>query len=180
MRTLLLPFLLVSQPLWAAEANDRQVVVPIRLGNPVTPDAPPQEYKVIATSDEDGTPTGYRLPLQVHVCVDNQCWIVQATMHWNAMGYYDRLECPPDAPLTRKEHDPFTDADYRKLDRILKNRQSILGTLPYEALVVKQPEPAETVDGWSGATPQAVAEAVRNLACVGAEPIGITDCLNFG
>jgi phosphoribosylformylglycinamidine synthase len=27
---------------------------------------------------------------------------------------------------------------------------------------------------------QAVAEAVRNLACVGAEPLGLTDCLNFG
>jgi phosphoribosylformylglycinamidine synthase len=27
---------------------------------------------------------------------------------------------------------------------------------------------------------QAIAEAVRNLACVGAEPIGVTDCLNFG
>ncbi len=27
---------------------------------------------------------------------------------------------------------------------------------------------------------QAVAEAVRNLACVGAEPVGISDCLNFG
>src|SRR5262249_38672368 len=26
----------------------------------------------------------------------------------------------------------------------------------------------------------AVAEAARNLACVGARPIGITDCLNFG
>lgn len=26
----------------------------------------------------------------------------------------------------------------------------------------------------------AVAEACRNLACVGAEPIGVTDCLNFG
>ena len=26
----------------------------------------------------------------------------------------------------------------------------------------------------------AVAEAARNLACVGAEPIGVTDCLNFG
>jgi len=26
----------------------------------------------------------------------------------------------------------------------------------------------------------AVAEAVRNLACVGAEPVGVTDCLNFG
>ncbi len=27
---------------------------------------------------------------------------------------------------------------------------------------------------------QAVAEAVRNLACVGAEPVGLSDCLNFG
>jgi phosphoribosylformylglycinamidine synthase len=27
---------------------------------------------------------------------------------------------------------------------------------------------------------QAVAEATRNLACVGAEPVGLTDCLNFG
>jgi len=27
---------------------------------------------------------------------------------------------------------------------------------------------------------QAVTEAVRNLACVGAEPVGLTDCLNFG
>jgi phosphoribosylformylglycinamidine synthase II len=27
---------------------------------------------------------------------------------------------------------------------------------------------------------QAVAEAVRNLACVGANPVGLTDCLNFG
>jgi phosphoribosylformylglycinamidine synthase len=27
---------------------------------------------------------------------------------------------------------------------------------------------------------QAVAEAMRNLACVGAEPVGLTDCLNFG
>jgi phosphoribosylformylglycinamidine synthase len=30
------------------------------------------------------------------------------------------------------------------------------------------------------ATAIAVAEAARNLACVGAEPIGITNCLNFG
>ena len=35
------------------------------------------------------------------------------------------------------------------------------------------------LDPYAGAA-QAVAEAVRNLACVGAEPVGITDCLNFG
>jgi len=31
---------------------------------------------------------------------------------------------------------------------------------------------------WGGA--HAVAEACRNLACVGADPIGLTDCLNYG
>ena len=35
------------------------------------------------------------------------------------------------------------------------------------------------LDPWHGAA-MAVAEGVRNLACVGAEPIGVTDCLNFG
>jgi phosphoribosylformylglycinamidine synthase len=35
------------------------------------------------------------------------------------------------------------------------------------------------LDPWRGGA-QAVAEAVRNLAVVGAEPVGLTDCLNFG
>ncbi|HPC83193.1 MAG TPA: phosphoribosylformylglycinamidine synthase subunit PurL [Thermoanaerobaculaceae bacterium] len=35
------------------------------------------------------------------------------------------------------------------------------------------------LDPFAGAA-QAVAEAMRNLACVGAEPLGVTDCLNFG
>ena len=35
------------------------------------------------------------------------------------------------------------------------------------------------LDPGNGAA-QAVVEAMRNLACVGAEPVGVTDCLNFG
>jgi phosphoribosylformylglycinamidine synthase len=35
------------------------------------------------------------------------------------------------------------------------------------------------LDAFEGAK-QAIAEVCRNLSCVGAEPIGITDCLNFG
>ncbi|HET9515499.1 MAG TPA: phosphoribosylformylglycinamidine synthase subunit PurL [Gemmatimonadales bacterium] len=35
------------------------------------------------------------------------------------------------------------------------------------------------LDPWQGGK-AVVAEAARNLACVGAEPLGITDCLNFG
>ncbi|MCX7895567.1 MAG: AIR synthase-related protein, partial [Thermoanaerobaculum sp.] len=36
-----------------------------------------------------------------------------------------------------------------------------------------------SLDPFAGAA-QAVVEAMRNLACVGAEPLGVTDCLNFG
>ncbi|MFN3413796.1 MAG: phosphoribosylformylglycinamidine synthase subunit PurL, partial [Thermoanaerobaculum sp.] len=36
-----------------------------------------------------------------------------------------------------------------------------------------------SLDPYTGAA-QAVVEAMRNLACVGAEPVGVTDCLNFG
>ncbi len=36
-----------------------------------------------------------------------------------------------------------------------------------------------SLDPYRGGS-QAVVEAVRNLACVGAEPVGLTDCLNFG
>jgi phosphoribosylformylglycinamidine synthase len=35
------------------------------------------------------------------------------------------------------------------------------------------------LDSWQGAA-MAVAEACRNVVCAGAEPIGLTDCLNFG
>lgn len=35
------------------------------------------------------------------------------------------------------------------------------------------------LDPWNGAA-MAVAEAARNLSCVGAKPLAITDCLNFG
>ncbi len=145
---------------FAVKANEPRAAFSVELSNPVTPDEPPKRYKVFATTDPDGTPTGYNVRLQVHVCMDNQCRIVHLTMYWDALGYYQRIECPMNAPLTRMEHEVFTDADYRKLDRILKNRQSLLATLPYEALVVKQSEPAEGIDGWSGATPQAVADAV--------------------
>ncbi len=36
-----------------------------------------------------------------------------------------------------------------------------------------------SLDPYTGGA-QAVAEAMRNLACAGAEPVGLTDCLNFG
>ena len=143
-----------------AEGGDRDAVFQVELADPVAPEAPPRRHEVIAMRDEDGAPAGYQLTVRVNVCVEGLCRMAHVTMYWDALGHYQRLECPPDAPLTRREHDAFTPDDYRKLDRILQNRESVLGRLPYRALVEEQPEHAEHVDGLSGATPQTVADSV--------------------
>ena len=90
-------------------------------------------------------------------------------MHWDAMGFYQRLECPQGQPLTKLKHVPFTLADYRKLDSILKDRRSILnnhslGFLATENIHTTSSEDTEAkendIDGVSKATPAAVKEAV--------------------
>lgn len=98
------------------------------------------------------------------VCLDDVCKLVEVTMYWDAMGFYQRLEYPEDQPLTKVEHDPFTPADYEKLDSILKDRKSILNdhSLGFLATEKDDTDSAEEddSDGVSKATPGAVKEAV--------------------
>ena len=138
-------------------AGEEPAVFQVMLADPVAPDAVPQPYEVVALSDADGSPTGYQLAIHVNVCSEGLCRMVHVTLAWDALGFYQRLDCLSDTPLTRRQHEPFTPDDYRKLDRILRNRESALGRLPLQALVDKQPV---DLDGWSGATPQFVAESV--------------------
>jgi hypothetical protein len=80
-------------------------------------------------------------------------------MFWDALGYYERIECPPDKPLTKKEHVPFDAEDYAKLDRILKDRNSILATQSL-AFLAQPVETNDGVDAWTSATPMTVQESV--------------------
>ena len=57
---------------------------------------------------------------------------------------------------------------------VLRLRPSMRGV----AVSLQGPRPGET-DGFAAGV-QAVLGAARNVACTGAEPIGLTDCLNFG
>jgi hypothetical protein len=99
------------------------------------------------------------LSFETHVCTDGQCEVVEVTMVWNAPGYFQRLKCPPGKPLTKKEHAPFTAEDYAKLDRILKDRGSILGSWTL-AFLERPLEIGEGVDAVTGATPIAVRDSV--------------------
>lgn len=145
----------VSQP----DAGWERVVFSVELADPVLPTATVGAHRVVQFRDHNGFPAGYALRVTTPVCTDGKCKIVEVTMHWNAVGYYERLECPPGKPLTKKEHVPFTAEDYAKLDSILKNRDSILARHSL-AFLAKPVENDLGLDAISGATPLTVQESV--------------------
>ena len=159
---LLVFFLTGTVGLVAADAGDHGAVVEVELSDPVSPELPPRVHRVTQYSEENGFPAGYALSFTTHVCMDEQCRMVKLTMYWDALGRYQRLEYPPATPLTKRKHVPFAAADYAKLDRILKDPDSILGSVPLDVLAPRSE--AVEVDGWSGATPQTVKDSVVDEA----------------
>jgi hypothetical protein len=141
------------------DAEIQKVIYQLELADPVFPSKPVGVHRVVQSKDRNGFPIGYALRVATEVCIDKKCKMVEATMYWNALGYYERLECPPGKPLTQKEHVPFDEDDYAKLDRILSDRNSILATHSL-AFLAKPVENDKGIDAWSGATPLTVQQSV--------------------
>ncbi|MEO0414993.1 MAG: hypothetical protein AAF226_08590 [Verrucomicrobiota bacterium] len=144
-----------------AKANDSAT---FDLTDPVYPKEPKKQHIVDVHYDSQGFPEGYSMNLINKVCLDDVCKLVEVTLFWDAIGYYQRLEYPKGKPLTKVEHDPFTPEEYVKLDTILKDRESILDDHSLGFLATEPDEEEEAasddVDGVSKATPGAVKEAV--------------------
>ncbi len=148
-----------------AGANETRT---IKLTDPVYPKKPKRQHTLIVYRDSQGFPSGYSMKLINEVCLDDVCKLVDVTMYWDAIGFYQRLECPKDQPLTKLEHDPFTVADYKKLDSVLKDQKSILNDHSLGFLATEKDSGAASaeenkkgdIDGVSRATPGAVKEAV--------------------
>ena len=138
-------------------------IIPIELSDPVIDSNPVRAFPVVQTSAANGAPLGYSLLIKTDVCMDGQCKIAEATIHWDALGYFKRLECDPNKPLTKKEHTPFTEADYSKIDSILRDRSSILGTQSFAFLADQaslENEAEVLVDAITSATPATLQHAV--------------------
>lgn len=135
----------------------------------VYPDEPKRQHTLTVHVDAEGFPSGYSMELVNKVCLDDVCKLVEVTLYWDAIGFYQRLECPENQPLTKLEHDPFTPADYEKLDTILQDRDSILNDHSLGFLATEEDDTtsagdaeaeADDEDGVSRATPGEVKEAV--------------------
>ncbi len=146
-----------------------RVVTQVELTDPVYPNKPKKEHALTAYINDEGFPSGYSMELINEVCLDGVCKLVEVTMYWDAMGFYKSLEYPEGKPLTKVEHEPFVEADYEKLDSILKDRDSILDNHELGFLATEKDDKSavndyqtegDEVDGVSKATPGAVKEAV--------------------
>ena len=99
----------------------------------------------------------YSANIQAPVCEEGICYNVNVIFNWNLIGEFIDYQTQPYDPLTKLDHKPFTLADYAKLQKILTNHDLIFTGLPANELVVKADE---TVDGYSGATIEAIKDEV--------------------
>ncbi len=99
----------------------------------------------------------YSANIQAPVCEEGICYNVNVVFNWNLIGEFIDFQVQPYDPLTKLDHKPFTLGDYAKLQSILTNHDLTFTGLAAEKLVVKA---EDTVDGYSGATIEAIKDEV--------------------
>ncbi len=100
----------------------------------------------------------YTASITAPVCEEGICYNVNVVFNWNLIGEFTDYQIQPHDPLTKLDHEPFTLADYAKLQSILKNHDLIFTGMKAEELVVETAE--ADVDGYSGATVEAIKDEV--------------------
>lgn len=119
------------------------------------------ENTIKICSNSSQIPFRYEADINMPVCDDTLCANVILQIYWDLAGNYAGFDTIPGFPLTKFDHKKFTTVDYKKLDQILKNRNSMLRILNKEDLVDKSVKvKSETVDAVTGATPQTVKKSV--------------------
>ncbi|GAB3163305.1 hypothetical protein [Telluribacter humicola] len=110
---------------------------------------------------QSGKPDYYTSHVQTPVCKDSLCYLVVIDLYWDLLGNFKKYELPPDKPLTKFDHDPFTEEDHQKLSSILSNKTSLLRDYDMKALVddnVKRS--SSVVDATTGATSNTIKDEV--------------------
>lgn len=100
----------------------------------------------------DDMPVFYTQNIQTSVCFDNKCRLLAITLYWNPSGRYLGFVLPENEYLSKKDHDPFTEKEYEKLNGLLADPNLPLGTIAYNELVLASQPSLQGLDGVSGAT----------------------------
>lgn len=112
------------------------------------------EQKIIELQNNEGLTLWYGRYFHKDICVTGLCRMVKLWIFWDATGGYLGFRPEENYPLTRQDHIPFEKDDYKRLNTILADRNSIFRSLNYEDLIVREKENKSYfhVDGYSSTT----------------------------
>lgn len=120
-----------------------------------------EENKIEICANSNQIPYRYKAEIDMPVCTDTLCANVILKIFWDLAGNYLGFDTVSGKPLTKFDHLKFDAADYLKLDRILRNRNSMLRILYIEDLVDKSVKvKSNVVDAVTGATPKTIKNSV--------------------
>ncbi len=124
-------------------------------------------HEVDLLSDAHGQPLLFFSDIQTPVCIDGLCKPMYIQIYWNLLGSYAGYQAIETELLTKYDHEPFEEADYKKLHQLLSNPHSILDRKKMSDLYDDQATAEKQitydgveVDAVSGATKKEIKESV--------------------
>ena len=109
---------------------------------------------------KEGMPLYYFSNIKTGVCFDNKCRPLDIIVYWNITGRYLGFELPDEEFLSKYDHEPFTTAEYNRLNTLLADSLLPLGDVSFEELIQQSATNDNHVDGVSGATSKEVLDFV--------------------
>ncbi|WPR71349.1 hypothetical protein SLW70_15655 [Flavobacterium sp. NG2] len=85
-----------------------------------------QDCTLIEVEAENGQAMEYYMDVESVICLDHKCKVVRVRLFWDKLGFYNRFELAPGVTLEKTDGIPFTAEDYKKLNRILADKESTL------------------------------------------------------
>lgn len=113
-------------------------------------DTIPDDTIYIGFSDSN-LPIAFYREINSGVCLDGVCLPVNLRIYWTVSGNYLGYKLPQGEILTKNQHDPFGEPDYKKLHVLLGDPQSLLANFTLQELTGGTVETTH-VDAVSGAT----------------------------
>jgi len=108
----------------------------------------------------DHIPLHYFKKINTEVCFDKECRTLNIIVYWNITGRYLGFELPKGEFLSKQDHEPFSETEYRKLNKLLADNTLPFARIPFEKLVNMPSTETDEVDAISGATTENVAKIV--------------------
>jgi hypothetical protein len=117
----------------------------------------PIESILVEKLKKNGETLEFLINVESVICTNNTCKIVPVNIYWDKFGAYNRIELEKGDYLEKLDGEEFSKREYRKLDKILKNKKSVLANYNIDEILVadkatESEEKLKNIDAVSGAT----------------------------